>query len=188
MEQTERAVEILKGLYEGGTLHIVGKGPSLRHLRAEHFGDGPVMTMNEAILTVQELKLSNHIYSMQKDGLVSMMVRPSFYVTLILQGPGYSEDWFPEHPKRLIVNPVDELGFEEDSVMSIRMCIALAKVMGCKRIIFLACDSLAGDYQTFDVQRNVITRESVGYYGAVVPQVFEELGEMEYEIVLPGAA
>lgn len=180
-----RAVDELKNKYPGGDLHIVGKGPSLCNVTAGNFGDGPVITMNESILIIQDLGLNNDIYSMQKDGLAEVMVRPKNNIWLILQDPGFSEMYFPDHPRRLYLDPVIELGFQEPSVMSVRMCIALGRVMGCKRITMISCDSLVGDLRTLDVTQNKITRESVTFYQAAIPDVKKELGEFEFNIVTP---
>jgi hypothetical protein len=200
MSDKLKAVEILRDLYKQETLHIVGKGPSLRYLRAEHFGDGPVMTINEAILPVQALKLSNDVYSMQKDGCKSQaegmrckgacemrsMVLPEYDVAVILQQPEYSELCLMNHPLNLYVDPIKDLNFEEASVMSIRMCIALAKVMGCTKIVFLCVDSIAiGNFETYDVQRGITNSDVSGHYAAVIPQVMEDLNGIAYEFITP---
>ena len=57
-----------KDLHKGQTLWIVGKGPSLQYLTKEDIRPGPVITINHAIIKVEELGLPNPIYSMQKDG------------------------------------------------------------------------------------------------------------------------
>lgn len=58
----------LKDLYKGQTVWIIGKGPSLQYLTKEDIGLGPVITINQAILKVEEIGLPNPVYSMQKDG------------------------------------------------------------------------------------------------------------------------
>ena len=57
-----------KDLYKGETIWIVGKGPSLQCLTKEDIGLGPVITINQAIIKVEEIDLPNPIFSMQKDG------------------------------------------------------------------------------------------------------------------------
>ncbi len=198
-----RVVEELRDLYVGQTAWIVGKGPSLKHLRAEHFGAGPVLTMNESILIVQALGLSNPIHSMQKDGcrmgkqahacpgecqVQPPMTAPNPDITVILQDPGFSEMCLPEHPLRLHVDPVAELGFQEATEMSVLMCIRIAKLMGCAGIHFVSCDSLTGDMRTIDVHTlkaefNMFS----GHYAHVVPQVLEAVREISYQIITPGA-
>lgn len=196
-----RAVVELRDKYSGQTAWIVGKGPSLAHLRADHFTDsGPVMTMNEAILIVQKLGIPNTIYSMQKDGchmdpdirctvecqMHWPMVYPDAEVTAILQDPGFSQECLPRHEKKLWVDPVRELKFHEATEMSVLMCIRLAKIMGCVKIHLVSCDSLAGDYRTIDVHtlQSAVNGFS-GHYAYVVPQVREALKGFPHAIILP---
>lgn len=197
-----RAVVELRGKYAGQTAWIVGKGPSLACLSADHFTDtGPVLTMNEAILVVQELGIPNPLYSMQKDGchqlpveqqcgamclMQSPMVYPHPDVTVILQDPGFSEICLPLHARKLWVDPQRELKFREATEMSVLMCIRLAKIMGCGMVKLVSCDSMNGDYRTIDVH----TKESElnmysGHYAHVVPQVREMLHGVPHAIITP---
>lgn len=196
-----RVVEVLMNKYVGETAWIVGKGPSLRDLRAEHFGDGPVITMNESILIVQDLGLSNPLYSMQKDGCSPLrevercggmcqmkfpMVYPNPDVTVILQDPGFSENCLPKHERRLWVDPIRELGLLAATEMSVLMCIQIVRVMACAKINFVCCDSLRGDFRTIDVgtmQSSI--NKFAGHYAYVVPQVFEAVRNFPHEIITP---
>lgn len=195
-----KAVEQLEDLYQGQTAWIVGKGPSLEHLRLEHFGAGPVIALNQTVLLVQELGLSNPIYSMQKDGCGATcedarcmkcgfrppMVYPHKDVTVILQEPDYSEFCLWEHKKRMWVN-VQDLGFELESEMVIRMAIRIAQVMGCERIVFLSCDSLTnGSLETFDViTKEVELTGAAQYYAYVAPLVIADVEEYPHEFITP---
>ena len=181
----DNAMDSLRNQYAGQVAHIVGKGPSLKYLRAAHFGVGPVITMNEAIIAVQDLGLINPLYSMQKDGLPAMMVRPHEDVTLIVQC-NLSEGWFIEHPKRLVIDPVKEWGFVLTE-MSIRMCVALAKFMGCQSITFISCDSLStGDMRTYDVLSGESSFNGMsGYYEHVVPQVLKDVANIPHHFSVP---
>ena len=181
-------IDEVHGMYAGKRLWIVGKGPSLLFLRHEHFmDDGPVITINEAILTVQELHLANPLYSLQKDGKPDKMVRPHNTVCLILQYPGFSENCFPQHPRRIHVT-ADELGFgDEVTVMSVRMCIAIGKRMGCTRMSLMCCDSIANsDMRIYDPKvGNVLPSGASGHYAAVIPTVKAELMNIEHEFITP---
>ena len=57
-----------KDIYKGQAIWIVGKGPSLQYLTKEYIGSGPVITINEALIKMEELRLPNPIYAMMKDG------------------------------------------------------------------------------------------------------------------------
>jgi hypothetical protein len=59
-------IDELRPQFEGKVCHIVGKGPSLDFLRTEHFTDGPIIALNEAIYAVEELELQN-TYCLQQD-------------------------------------------------------------------------------------------------------------------------
>ena len=58
----------LKDKHKGQTAWIIGLGPSLQYLAQEHIGPGIVIAMNESIYKVQQAKISNKIYSLQKHG------------------------------------------------------------------------------------------------------------------------
>jgi len=61
-------IEEFRDIYKGQTIWIIGKGPSLQYLKKEDIESGPVITINEAIIKIEEIGLSNPVYSMQKDG------------------------------------------------------------------------------------------------------------------------
>ena len=186
----QRAVEFLKDRYTGQTCSIVGKGPSLKYLRTEHIRPGPVIVLNEAIIHVQKCDLSNDIYSMQKDGGMSRggydgsMVQPLEHIWLILQLQ-YSSQWFPDHPKRLIVDPIIDFHMLVTE-MSIRIVLQLAKIMGCSKINLICCDSLVnGDLRHF-TRDGVISSGSGNYlYEYVRPLVLKDLKDIEHEFILP---
>ena len=196
----EKVVIALRDKFPGETCWIVGKGPSLRHLRADHFGAGPVITINESILIVQEFGLSNPIYSMQKDGcnlavlgnrcageceMKRRMVYPHEDVTAILQYPEYSENCMPKHELKLYVDPIEDLGFQSTAEMSIRMCVAIAKIMGCGEVVFMCCDSLEGIFETYNPRTEEFTDLVSGHYAYVAPQIMEDVKEMPHWIVTP---
>jgi len=82
---------------------------------------------------------------------------------------------------------VQELGFELESEMVIRLAIRIARVMGCERIIFLCCDSLTdGSLETFDVITKEITLTTAAqYYEYVIPLVLADVEEFPHEFITP---
>jgi len=179
----------LRHKHPGETCWIVGKGPSLRYLRAEHFGQGPVIALSHAIMPVQELGLPNPLYLWEKDG------RDGFEpihmdVTIILQaGEDYSEHRWPEHPRRVIADPEQEMNFLAPE-MSIRMAVVMAHVMGCTEIVFVCCDSLISeDYRRLDVMSGKIVEANEGAYRRIKPILFEDLNAsgIAHRFVLPEA-
>jgi hypothetical protein len=201
-------ISSLSGIYQGQIGYIVGKGPSLAHLRAEHFPtQGPVITLNQAVLVVQGLTISNPIYSMQKDGcgvdngpddlrrcqgdceMRPHMVRPRADIPLILQYPQYSSHCMTDHPTRILVDPVGEMGFEHYSTMSINMAAMLIQVMGCSSLVFLCCDSFVGVHEYYDPQTGevVLNHWRAATYAAAIRHLLVELGNFPFMFVLPEA-
>src|SRR3972149_4212585 len=113
------------------------------------------------------------------------MVYPHEDVTVILQEPEYSEFCLWEHKERMWVN-VQELGFELESEMVIRLEIRITQVMGCERIIFLCCDSLTdGSLETFDVITKEVELTGAGqYYAYVAPLVIADVEGLPHEFIM----
>jgi hypothetical protein len=182
--------------YRGQTAYIVGCGPSLAFLQAKHFsyGNGPVITLNDAIIVAQKLNLSNPLYAMQKDGCFNRpcfcmgenaTVRLQAHVTLVVQN-SYSAHCFPQHERRITIS-AQALGFRHNSVMSIRMAAALAKLIGCAGIIFTCCDSLInGDLRRYNPHTGQVV-ETLGsvHYKANNPRLMHDLGRFPKKYVLP---
>jgi hypothetical protein len=193
-----RLLKYLRNMYMGQTAWIVGKGPSLLHLQAEHFGDGPVITMNAAIMPVQALGLPNPLYAMQKDGCSHQpcvckprgdelpLVRLAESTTLFLQRPGFSEQCFPMHENAIYIQPEIDLNLPEHA-MSIRMCAAIARFMGCSEIVFIACDSLAnGDIRRVDFWTGEIKEDAASVnYLPNNPRLLKDLGKFPFRCVTP---
>ena len=152
--------------YEGQTVSIVGKGQSLQYLKPDHFVTGPVITLNESVLMVESLNLSNPIYSMQKDSgpyvktenddhgkfnptckyapncgdRCGGKTRPS-YATLMLD-VNESGCCFPDYPCRILFN-TGELGLRWN--LSTFFCaLRMGAHFGCNKYRIICCDSIAG--------------------------------------------
>lgn len=178
----------LRHKHPGEICWIVGKGPSLRYLRAEHFGPGPVIALNDAIIVVQDLGLDNPIYSLQKDGYPEHMFEPRAEIPLILQDtPGYSGEWFPEHPVRILVDPIADLGFDHPQVLSTRMAIEIAKQMECESLKMLCCGNLVNNaLETYDPRTG--TAEVTGaarWYELTRPYILNDLESIPHEFIIP---
>lgn len=179
----------LENIHKGKPGYIVGKGASLEFLTREYFIAGtPILCMNESIVMVQDMELDNPLYSLQKDGQLPHMVKPNDDVVLILQNTeGYSRDFFPDHEKRILIDPMADQGFLYQMVMAIRMCIHLAQYMGCASLCLLCCDSLtSGDLRTFDVFTGTakVTPASEWYEKSIV-DVLSDLQNSPHVFVTP---
>jgi hypothetical protein len=195
---TRRLLKYFRNLHMGQTAWIVGKGPSLKFLRADHIGDGPVLAINEAILPVQSLGLRNHLYAMQKDGCTHQpcickprgeeppLVVLHDDVTLFLQRPGASTLCFPMHKNAVYVNPEQDLDLPAPA-MSIRMCAAIARYMGCTEIVFVACDSLVnGDIRKIDFWTGEVKIDSASaHYLPNNPRLLNDLKGFPYRFLTP---
>jgi len=192
----------LAGTHMGEKAYIIGKGPSLGNLQASDLADGFVIALNQSVAVVEALDIPNRIYSLQKDGCglrgvhaeclqrngQDWMIRPK-RATLILQGPGYSQNCLSDYEPRLIVRPKKDLGFVFAETMAVRMGIAMAKQMGCSEIVMVACDSLVnGRLETFDVySRKSSLTGAHRHYGPSKMYVMQELAEVRHSFVIPKA-
>jgi hypothetical protein len=193
----------LKDKYAGQTLWVVGKGPSLAYLTPDHIGAGPVIAINESIVTVQEFGLPNDLYSIQKDGcdgwnqtnmcrdrceMHPPMVEPRDpRVTVILQRPGYSEKCLPDYPNKLYITPTADLtGIEYDTEMSVVMCVELGRqIMGCARVALLCFDSFNGDYRTYYVMRDEYDLRSGAFYEYAVRRLKAIFETYPHTLIIP---
>jgi hypothetical protein len=128
----------LEGRHVGQTASIVGRGPSLLQLTASDL-IGPVLTLNHAILEIRKLRLSNPLYSLQKDGCI---VEPQLPETVILSR-GQSPTCWRGYPRRVVID-VRSLGLQRNC-MSSTLAVALAHRMGCSGVRMMAMDSFTRD-------------------------------------------
>ena len=193
-----QAITVLKDAHLGETLWIVGTGPSLQFLRCTHFGAGPVMAVNRSINLVRNLALPNVLYSMQKDGgdkkrcpncgeFCGAVTPPPLGVPLIVQYHA-SEKCFPTWEPRYIMDLQKDFGIPW-WLFSIATCAHLARLMGCAKVVYLCCDSMKGDLQSYVVDHNgigTLVKQNCGYgrYPGLLGLELKKLG-MSAEYVYP---
>jgi len=75
---TDKRIENLRSVFSNKVCYIVGKGPSLDYLGAEHFSDpdAPIIALNEAIHVVEDLGLPNPLYAFQQDARLGGKCQP----------------------------------------------------------------------------------------------------------------
>lgn len=146
------SVKRLTGIYRGQTAYIVGRGPSIENLSLAQFGPGPVISLNQAIVKVEEMGLNNPVYSMQKDGVADGEVVPQS-ATLLVHSRESEGSFLGYSPRYVFDNPKDfDLTTTAPSVMS---ATAMAKMMGCDRVVYLCCDACTnGDKRTWTPKGN----------------------------------
>jgi len=193
----------LKNKYPGQTITIVGKGCSLQYLKKEHFVPGPVITINEAILTVESLELANPIYSMQKDGgdrkksstnnlsadcdysndcssECRAMRRPK-KATLLLHEME-SKYCFPDYSDRYVFD-LKELGLPGNEC-SIICAIQFGKFMGCNGFRFISFDAhVTGDTQIYVPGKQETVKK--GDYESQIPKIKQYVDGYNVEWIIP---
>lgn len=133
-------IKHLANIHKGQTAWIVGKGPSLVNLKKEHFGDGPIITINEAIIPVEMLGLDNPTYSMQKDAdpQEEEPIAPPKKASLLIhemETPGRHKDYRP----RYIFNNMNDF-HSPWNMFSALTATYIALLMGCTEIAYVCFD------------------------------------------------
>lgn len=128
-----KSINELAGKYNGERLTVIGRGKSLSLLCKQHIPAGPVIAINQAILAVDKLDMPNDVYSMQKDKLFTLSTDAPLLVHT------------PESAKGLdIPNAYEWRNTDyklEVKAPSVASCVAIAKLWGCKEVLFLCCDA-----------------------------------------------
>lgn len=182
----------LREKYNDQTVWIVGKGPSLKNLKKEHFGDGPIITINQTIVPVEELDLLNPIYSLQKNGGPLRHNIP---------GDNLSPDCYKEcadicgnmvRPKKanLVVHNLESyycfenyspryVFFLEDFGLTVNRCsfvvaIGIGKLFGCSKFRFISFDAHALNHKNYHNQ-----------YWCQIPEVKPHLKGLDIEWITP---
>jgi hypothetical protein len=177
------SLDRLRGLYPGKPAYIVGKAPSLAHLREEHFihADSPVIVLNDAILKVQEIRISNPIYSLQKDGCGFRsyddrcvpdcgdrphMVYPNREEITLIQQREYSPNCLPSHGNKIWIESMQSQLNLLPPEMAIIMAIEISFIMGCSSVRLLCCDSLddPDSIETYDPKSGKVEVTGAGYF------------------------
>ena len=184
----------LKDKHAGQTAWIIGKGPSLACLTKEDMGTGPVIAINESIIKVESLNLSNPIYSLQKDGGRRRKYFPADSpecdyspdcdgcpyttrpekATLLLHNRE-SLFCFPDYSPRYVFDWRD-LGMSRNDI-SLVTAIRIAQFMGCTSFNLVCCDLHAfGDMGVYDVNTGSISIDTLyQWQPLVLKNVFAEI-------------
>lgn len=188
------------------TAYIVGKGPSLLHLRAHHISDGDVITLNHAILAVRRLALRNPLYVMQKDGCrpasekadpffqpppeghECSLIRPR-YPEVALFSFAESRWCHSDYRDRGVFNIEREFGLHPFTPSAV-VAVYLAYSMGNNRVVFVSHDgyTLRDERAVVDGETAAMGDDAGGYWqiGDQARQAAERLG-MAVEWLTPCA-
>ncbi len=134
-------IDSLKDLYPGGTLHVIGSGPSLAQLSPDQVGEGPVVAINYAIRTVETMGLPNPVYSMQKDQAFTLCDAP---VLAHLVESARNDDF-----GEFVFDCVGDFGIPYNAP-SVVVALHFARWFGCEKAVYHCCDSFCGDFRSYD--------------------------------------
>ena len=152
-----------RDIFKGQIAWIVGKGPSLQYLVKGDIGSGPVITINEAIIKIEEIGLPNPIFAMIKDGgdrrqyyhtnpailkpdcdytpncgdRCGKMYRPKQGATLLVH-KHEALYCMPDYSPRYIFE-WEEFGLRHNNI-SLVIAIEIGILMGCKEFCFVSLD------------------------------------------------
>lgn len=178
------SIKHLEGRYQERTCYIIGKGPSLDHLRPEHLGDGPIIALNESVHQAEALiPCPKDLYLMQQD--TGINCRPKAAVPLLYY---YIKHLYPEVKKRYVFSDTD-FGRSRHG-LTVLVAIAAARYMGCKKVMLVCFDACvnkktgyakcighsptktkSGDEKRFLTHRRLILKEAQGLeVGWVIPE------------------
>lgn len=135
---SDSRIENFRHVFTNRETYIIGKGPSLDHLRAEHFPNAhaPVIALNEAIHIVEKLDLPNPTFGLQQDAALRARCRPSrspiFVSTKAANFYASYEDAYIFENVRLEL-PKDAL--------SVSAALRLSQFLGTKRYVLMCFDS-----------------------------------------------
>lgn len=200
-------MERFRNIYKGQTVWIIGKGPSLQYLTKKDIGLGPVITINQAIIKVEEFDLPNPIYSMQKDGgdrrrhkdshplilkpdcdytpdcgdTCGNMYRPKQGATLLLH-QHESLYCFPEYSPRYVFDWA-KLGLRCNQ-FSLIIAIKIGILMGCKKFHFISFDAhVNGCLESYTP--NIGTTNINPAFKSYVQKVRRYIRKLDYKWITP---
>lgn len=153
-------MSIIKDLYKDLPCYIVGKGPSILNLDESYFPNekAPIISIYQATHKVENLKLNNPIYSLQKDGCHSSngkkpapightcnntsMFKPKVATVLLYEKE--SKNCLLDYSNRIVFSLQDidlKVTHKYIDSFSLECAIYIAIKWGCFPINLLCCDS-----------------------------------------------
>jgi hypothetical protein len=133
----ENFIEDLKPYFKDQITYIVGKGPSLDHLDASYFAEGPIIALNEAIHKVEPLDIPNQKFGLQQDASLTNSCRPKTSPIFI---SNKAANFYADYPHAYVfVSKV--LGINVNA-LSVLAAIKIANMLGSnkfKLVCFDAC-------------------------------------------------
>jgi len=159
-----QSIKVLTDKHAGETGYVVGKGPSLLKLSADHFGEGPIIAINQAVQHVEALGLENTVYALQKNPCDEVIAGEDICGGCESGPPGYPEpekaalllsypethNCYSHYPDRFMFIDTHDLGFKDRMMPSLPNACRLLELMGIKDIKILCCDAIDGEGLSVD--------------------------------------
>lgn len=155
--QTVSPISALKNAHIGTVCTVVGSGPSLKRLTAQHIPyAGPVIAVNYAIQVVETLGLPNQVYSIQKDHHYVLPLS----ATLLTHAP--ESGWWDGIANQYLFDNVADFDNRWEAP-SVEVCVDLARLMGCVKVVYLCCDGADGITSKYEGGRTVFPANGYNY-------------------------
>lgn len=126
-------------IFKDKSVYIVGKGPSLDRATEFIFEDDPtipIICINHAILRIQQLPISNPLYTIIKDPLKINIEKGKIFL---------AEKRAGTYPNNYCIK-YDPAQFEHSyGDLTLKDTLSVAKYLGSKRFYFIGFDSVYGD-------------------------------------------
>jgi len=199
-------MKLLVNKFKDEAVWIVGKGPSLQYLRKEHILSGPIITLNQAILAVENLNFPNPIFSLQKDGGNKLIYDQATQSLICLHSPNCGnscEDMvrpkeaflmvdiheslycFPDYTPRLVYDWAD-FGMVENE-FSLVIAIKIGQLMGCSKFVLVCCDAHAGGEsdKLYIPNVGVVYEQGLPLYKAQIDKLKPFLSGLDVKFIMP---
>jgi predicted SAM-dependent methyltransferase len=178
-------IKNLQDKYEGQTAWIVGRGASLLNITSDHFGYGPVIVLNEAIINVAPLGLSNDVFTLWRNGDV-MRDLPNYGAIMILCDDPVLNDppsstRFTGYNQRYTFDCRQDLNCNPAMTFSMKAALEIAvQIFGCTSIAFIAFDSCTtGDLRTVLKNGFIQSEHKPGAYNEQCQIIRDRIRELD---------
>ncbi len=161
--------------------YIIGKGPSLDGLTANHFQeDVPIVCINESIHKIEELGLSNPTFCMQQDMSLKATCKPKHAKLLVAYG---ARNHYADFSNKIVFH-MEEFGVISDLTAIVAM--KMVQKFGCSRLWMYGFDSCTSNSTQYadcighpstmggDVKRFLLHKDKI-LCSAFVPIEFKEV-------------
>ena len=159
--------------FDGQTIYIIGKGPSLDTLNSTHFGPGVIVCINESIHVIEGLNLPNKTYCIQQDMSLKASCEPKRAKLLVAYA---ARNHYPDVDNKIVFHMEE---FQLKSCLTVIIAIRMAQQFGAKKLVLLGFDSINGVTEYAD---------SVGYpssRGGDVKRFLDHKRMIEAEAKIP---